>query len=114
MRAEILTCQQAFGDVLRRVRLYRHLTPEDLAVHSGVPFSRILRFENGMIEPTLSEVFLLSRALGTRLASFVEGVEMIVNGALHGPRRNGEDRVAASASLRQSTPAQTRSEDAGQ
>lgn len=107
MRAESLTCQQAFGDVLRRVRLYRHLTPEDLAVHSGVPLSRVLRFENGMVEPTLSELFLLSRALGTRLASLVEGVEMIVNEALQDYRRNGVDRDPPA----QSQPTQSRRED---
>lgn len=71
--------QQAFGEVLSRVRLYRKLTPEHLSANSGVPLSRILRFENGMTEPTLSEVFLLSGALGTTAASLIDGVDFVAS-----------------------------------
>lgn len=110
MRSEILTCQQVFGDVLRRVRLYRHFTPEDLAVHSGVPLSRILRFENGMTEPTLSEVFLLAPALGCRACSLVEGVEVILSDApVKAHRQNGNGGEPPSPL--QSQPEHPRHED---
>lgn len=99
MRSETLTCQQAFGDVLRRVRLHRQLTPEDLAVHSGVPLSRILRLESGMTEPSLSDLFRLGHALRAKPSSFVEGVEFIVYGALQGVRaRNGAEHGEPPAS----------------
>lgn len=104
MRTLTLTCPQAFGDVLRQVRLYKHLTPEDLAANSGVPLSRILRFENGMTEPNLSELFLLGRALNAKAASIVEGVDLLMNGALHGVRRNGNGGEPPSPSQSLSSP----------
>lgn len=59
-----------------------------------------------MTEPTLGEVFLLARALGTRPASVVEGVEMMVHGALTKRRtRNGEERTAPVLLSSRPTPA---------
>ncbi|HEY0939241.1 MAG TPA: helix-turn-helix transcriptional regulator [Steroidobacter sp.] len=75
------------------MRQHRHLTPAQLAANSGVPLSRILRMESGMSEPTLSELFLLGQALRVKPSSFVEGVELVMHGALHGVRaRNGDGR----------------------
>jgi transcriptional regulator with XRE-family HTH domain len=73
-----LSPQEAFGDMLRQVRGFRSLTPEELAARANIPLSRILRFESGMTEPTLSEVFALSRALGARPSSIIEGTEFLI------------------------------------
>lgn len=97
MRTEVLTYQQAFGDVLQRVRLHRQLTPEQLAANSGVALSRILRFENGMTEPVLSEVFLIGRALGARPGSIVDGVELLMNEAASAQQQPGERNSAQSS-----------------
>lgn len=115
MKAETTSYSEAFGDVLKRVRQHRHLSPEQLAANSVVPLSRILRIESGMTEPSLSELFLLCGALKVKPSSFVEGVELVIYGALSNrPQRSGANGEGPSASLQQSRPAQTRSEDTGQ
>lgn len=73
-----LSPQEAFADMLRQVRDYKGLTPEALAARSGIALSRILRFESGMTEPSLSELFALGRALGARASSIIEGTEFLI------------------------------------
>lgn len=73
-----LSPQEAFGDMLCQVREYKGLTPEALAARSGIALSRVLRFESGMTEPSLSELFALGRALGARPCSIIEGTEFLM------------------------------------
>jgi transcriptional regulator with XRE-family HTH domain len=73
-----LSPREAFGDMLRQLRDHKSVTPEELAATSGIALSRILRFESGMTEPALSELFALGRALGARPCSIIEGVEFLM------------------------------------
>lgn len=76
--ARMLTPQEAFGEMLRRVRAHKGFSAEELASMSGVALSRIMRFESGMTEPTLSELFHLGDALGAQPGSLVDGADYLV------------------------------------
>ncbi|MEJ0038744.1 MAG: helix-turn-helix transcriptional regulator [Gammaproteobacteria bacterium] len=75
------------------MRGYKCLTPEELAARSNIPLSRILRFESGMTEPTLSELFRLGHALKARPASIIEGVEFLMKPAAPGNSRSEESSL---------------------
>lgn len=52
-----------FGARLRQVRLEKGLTQEELAAQSGIEFSQIGRIERGVINTSLSTVFVLAKTL---------------------------------------------------
>ena len=52
-----------FGLHLRKLRLERNLSQEQLAAKSDLAFSQIGRFERGVRSPTLSTLLSLSRGL---------------------------------------------------
>ena len=52
-----------FGTRLRQVRLQKGLTQEELAAQSGLEFSQIGRIERGVINTSLSTVFVLAKTL---------------------------------------------------
>ncbi|MCC5613095.1 helix-turn-helix domain-containing protein [Nostoc sp. CHAB 5834] len=52
-----------FGARLRQVRLQNGLTQEELAARSGIEFSQIGRIERGVINTSLSTVFVLAKTL---------------------------------------------------
>lgn len=54
----------AFGEHLRRLRLSKKLSQEELADKCGTTLSQIGRFERGVRSPTLSTLLMLSRGLG--------------------------------------------------
>jgi transcriptional regulator with XRE-family HTH domain len=55
---------KAFGENLRRLRLAKKLSQEELAFRCGTTLSQIGRFERGVRSPTLSTIFILSKGLG--------------------------------------------------
>lgn len=54
---------KAFGDHLRKLRLAQNLSQEELANLIDVPISQIGRIERGEGNPTISTLYLLSKAL---------------------------------------------------
>lgn len=52
-----------FGARLRQLRLARGLTQEALAAEAGLEFSQIGRIERGVINTSLSTVFILAKTL---------------------------------------------------
>jgi transcriptional regulator with XRE-family HTH domain len=53
----------AFAEHLKVVRATKHITQEQLAYKSGLTLSTIARIETVQINPTLSTIFVLTRAL---------------------------------------------------
>lgn len=51
------------GQKIRKCRLDRGMTRDDLSVESGLSFSGIKHIENGVCTPTLSSVTALAQAL---------------------------------------------------
>jgi transcriptional regulator with XRE-family HTH domain len=57
----------AFAVQLKKIRLREGLTQSQLAFESGLSLSQIARIETARINPTLSTVFTLARALNVSL-----------------------------------------------
>ncbi|MEP7246219.1 MAG: helix-turn-helix transcriptional regulator [Gammaproteobacteria bacterium] len=88
------TAQEAFGNLLRQVRVHVGSSQEQLAARSGITLSPIMRLESGITEPTLSELFALSRAVNARLGSIIEGVEFLMGLDSKSRREPGYDEKA--------------------
>jgi len=58
-----------FGSNLRKLRVSRNITQEQLATKSQISLSAISNYERGIRDITLREVYRLCAALGTDLAS---------------------------------------------
>jgi transcriptional regulator with XRE-family HTH domain len=53
----------AFAEHLKKVRICKGYTQSQLAFESGISLSQIARIETGRINPTLSTIFAVARAL---------------------------------------------------
>lgn len=60
-----------FGVRLRRARHHLGMSLSDLERASGIPKSRLSRYENDHIVPSLASVAALARALGVEAAALV-------------------------------------------
>ena len=67
--------EEAFGEVLRTVRLSRKLSQEALAHESGLDRTYISLLERGERQPTLRTLIALSRALNVTASSLVAKTE---------------------------------------
>ncbi|HEX8349901.1 MAG TPA: helix-turn-helix transcriptional regulator [Hymenobacter sp.] len=61
-----------FGARLRQLRLAQGLTQEALAAEAGLEFSQIGRIERGIINTSLSTVFILAKTLHLDVRDFFE------------------------------------------
>jgi transcriptional regulator with XRE-family HTH domain len=52
-----------FGERLRKIRIEKGFSQEALAYSSGLTLSQIARIERGLINTSLSTVFVISRTL---------------------------------------------------
>ena len=61
-----------FGKALKRKRLESFLSQEDLANDADIPINQVGRIERGEINPTLSTLNSLAKALKIKLAQLVD------------------------------------------
>lgn len=61
-----------FGQRLRDIRIKRGLTLEDLAYNADMEISQIYRIEKGLINPTLTTLSALSKALKISLSELLD------------------------------------------
>ena len=66
---------QAFGEVLRELRLAAGLSQEALAHECGRHRTYVSMLERGINSPSLDTVFLLARGLGIKPSELVRRVE---------------------------------------
>ncbi len=71
------TPQEAFGRVLRQLRLAAGMSQEQLGLESGVQRNFISLIETGQNQPTVTTVFRLARALNVRPSDLIAQVEAI-------------------------------------
>ena len=64
-----------FAENLRRLRLERNLTQEDLSEATAMRASEISRLERGARDPQLLTLVRLARELGVTVADLVSGIE---------------------------------------
>lgn len=65
-----------FGDKLRAARKAAKLTQEELAEKIGVKRSVISKYENGIIDPSISQVQSIADALGTTMLDITDFSEL--------------------------------------
>jgi len=67
--------QEAFGFVLRRLRLQAGLSQEALALEAGLQRNYISLMELGRNQPTVTVIYKLAKALGIRPAKLIQMVD---------------------------------------
>ena len=63
---------KVFGDKVRESRLSKNLSQEALANLADIPLSQIGRIERGEINPTLSTMFAIAKALKVTLPEITD------------------------------------------
>jgi transcriptional regulator with XRE-family HTH domain len=66
---------EAFGKVLRALRVERGLSQEALALEAGVQRNYVSLIERGVNQPTITTIFKLATALEMKPSQVVELVE---------------------------------------
>jgi len=66
--------EEAFGKILRELRLKAGISQEELAHHAGLHSSSISFFERGLRKPSLYTVFAIAEVLEMAPAVFVQHV----------------------------------------
>ncbi|MHB1537747.1 MAG: helix-turn-helix domain-containing protein [Solirubrobacteraceae bacterium] len=69
-----MDCSDGFGPVLRRVRVERELTQEELAAASGLHRTEISLLERSRRKPLLETIVVICRGLGVTPAELLEQV----------------------------------------
>jgi transcriptional regulator with XRE-family HTH domain len=62
----------AFGNHLKKIRTEKKLTLESLAFEADIEISQIFRMEKGLINPTLSSLNAIAKALNIGLNELME------------------------------------------
>lgn len=63
------------GYKLKRLREDSNISQEELAAQSGVTLNQITSIRQGKVLPSLATLIKLSRTLGIRLGTFLDGME---------------------------------------
>jgi transcriptional regulator with XRE-family HTH domain len=67
--------QRAFGAAVRRARIKKGISQEQLADESGLHRTYVSLLERGRRNPSLKVISLLAAALDTNIVSLVSGIE---------------------------------------
>lgn len=78
-RGEILTIEEAFGAVTRRLRRENGLSQEKLALDSGLDRSFISNIEGGKQQPSLVTIFSIANAVNILPSTIIKEVELLLN-----------------------------------
>lgn len=70
-----LALQESFGTVLRRLRVKKGLSQEDLAFEAGLDRTFVSMLERGVRQPSLSSLFAVAAALQIRASRIVRLTE---------------------------------------
>lgn len=70
---------EAFGAVVRELRIKAGLTQEQLGFEAGVRRTFVSVLELGQQQPTLTTIFKLAPALGVSAADLIERVDRRIN-----------------------------------
>jgi CheY-like chemotaxis protein/DNA-binding XRE family transcriptional regulator len=78
MRRGVLTIEEAFGIVLRRLRRERNLTQDGLSDLSSVDRSFISNIEGGKQQPSLLTIYELAKTLNVSASSIIFEVDFLI------------------------------------
>ena len=63
---------KAFALQLKKIRREHNITQEQLAFESGIALSQIARIETAQINPTISTIFAIARAVNVPVSTLFE------------------------------------------
>ncbi|MBI2281091.1 MAG: helix-turn-helix transcriptional regulator [Bacteroidetes bacterium] len=67
----------AFGKTLKSLRVEKGFTQEKLAELSNLDVTFISKMENGKLQPSLTTIFSISKALGVQASYLIERIEKL-------------------------------------
>jgi transcriptional regulator with XRE-family HTH domain len=70
-----IAAKDALGVAIKKARLKKEMTQEQLAHDAGMSLSTLARIETGAHEARISTILLLAKALGVSAASLIEECE---------------------------------------
>lgn len=65
----------AFGKILKSLRIEKGITQEKLAELSNLDVTFISKMENGKLQPSLTTIFSVAKALGVQPSYLIERIE---------------------------------------
>lgn len=67
--------REVFGEILRAKRKEQKLSQEELAGQAGIAMRYVSLLECNKRQPTISTLYLLSKALGISMTDFISEIE---------------------------------------
>ena len=68
---------QIVGAKIRKTRITKGLSIQNLAYEIGIEYTQLSRIERGQINTSIFQLFLISRALEVNFADIIQGLENI-------------------------------------
>jgi len=65
------------GDKIRRIRITKGLSIQNLAYEIGIEYTQLSRIERGKINTSIFQLFLISRALEVNFTDIIEGLDKV-------------------------------------
>ena len=74
---EKIEVSQLVGAKIRKIRLTKGFSIQNLAYEIGIEYTQLSRIERGKINTSIYQLFLISRALDVNFADIIQGLDKI-------------------------------------
>ncbi len=74
---EKIEVSQIVGAKIRKIRLSKGFSIQNLAYEIGIEYTQLSRIERGKINTSIYQLFLISRALDVNFADIIQGLDKI-------------------------------------
>jgi len=72
---EKIEVSQIVGAKIRKIRLTKGFSIQNLAYEIGIEYTQLSRIERGKINTTIYQLFLISRALDVNFSDIIQGLD---------------------------------------
>ena len=72
---EKIEVSQIVGAKIRKIRLTKGFSIQNLAYEIGIEYTQLSRIERGKINTSIYQLFLISRALDVNFADIIQGLD---------------------------------------
>lgn len=72
---EKIEVSQIVGAKIRKIRLTKGVSIQNLAYEIGIEYTQLSRIERGKINTSIYQLFLISRALDVNFADIIQGLD---------------------------------------
>ncbi len=74
---EKIEVSQIVGAKIRKIRLTKGFSIQNLAYEIGIEYTQLSRIERGKINTSIYQLFLISRALDVNFSDIIQGLDKI-------------------------------------